>query len=791
MRSLHYREKLIIGIATITVVFTTGLGSTLFMLANTSDQIDKIVTQTSPTTYRAIDASLDLKTANKALHEFVLTGRQVAFERFDQKLKNFKYQLRILENNLVATDPKSNMQLDKLEHNINLIIKYSQELYKVRNNYLENNPWFAMATTNLNPPALEYLGYNNELIEEISHEINNPKLQIEALLYATDARHSWSQMMSYFRLALATRLKRDLANVYMYAEKNLDQLTQLNNLSLDLGYTFDGIPHLLLLRERFLSKLETVVLMFNDHYWKTDAEIMVNNIMPLFSSAERILIGLSKAQLNIKKETEQQLVNNLDTTWAAAFVVLIVGIITVPLIILLLIRNITTPVSAIKSVSERIIDGDLGARASIPAKDEFGILAESFNQITNELQKAVDQKEKLKNSSRLANKAKTKFLVQISHELRTPLNAILGYAQLLDTGSSSNLNEEQCQHLDHILTSGWHLFGLIDEILDITNIENGNIVVRREAIYVNDLIKDCIKTTMHAAQERNISVHFNENNKAVIDFNPKVSADPVRLRPAILKLLSNAISYNKPNGHIYIETNPVDSDKIKVTIRDTGYGLTSDETKVIFDPFQRLSSSNNIDGIGMGLTVSKTFIEAMDGRIGVESEVGAGTTFWIELPQIYGINIPLSGTNLIKLPSINQPMTGKIVYIEDNQSNQDLVKNIISKKLPSVELFCNVNAESGLKQIKEVLPDLILLDIELPDVNGIELLKELKILSQTRNIPVIAISANALSSNVGEGIRAGFNDYLTKPLDLTYFINTICRFLHPARNVFQPDLDAK
>jgi signal transduction histidine kinase/ActR/RegA family two-component response regulator len=386
-----------------------------------------------------------------------------------------------------------------------------------------------------------------------------------------------------------------------------------------------------------------------------------------------------------------------------------------------------------------------------------------------ELRKAKEQAEIAKEQAEMANRAKSSFLSSMSHELRTPLNSIIGLAEMFDRGMLGNLQQEQREPVGHILSGGRHLLTLVNEVLDLARIEAGETKLEITTLDINPLIADVVTLTRPLAFKRGISIHHNCHDKTYI------KADSARLRQVLLNLLTNAVKYNIDGGSIFITLQPAKSG-VRISVTDTGRGILENQHSQLFQPYQRLGAEQTaIEGTGLGLFITKHLVEAMGGSIGFKSEAGVGSSFWIELPST-GF---ASSTDAVSVLTDLQHATnhrasvwGRVLYVEDNLSNQSLMRHII-KQLPNVELLISECAEAGLAIIREAQPDLVLMDINLPGMSGLEALIAIRSDPNTSTIPVIAISAIAMPNDVAAGLHAGFLAYFTKPLDVTGLLSKI------------------
>ena len=369
-----------------------------------------------------------------------------------------------------------------------------------------------------------------------------------------------------------------------------------------------------------------------------------------------------------------------------------------------------------------------------------------------------------KEQAEQANEAKSVFLSRMSHELRTPLNSILGFAQLLE----SDLGEEHSEKLQHILKSGNHLLDLINDLLDLSKIEADKLQVVIDRVDLAQQIRESIEAMQPMALQRDIEIYCD-----LRQFHHRfVQADPVRLKQVLLNLLSNAVKYNRPSGHITISVETVAAGRFRIKVRDTGSGIAEEDLPGLFEPFNRLYlSTYAMEGSGIGLTLAKQLVELMGGSIGVQSDLGTGSTFWIELNECPAAALaPLPGTVQDSDPELNKAF--KLLYIEDSPSHIKLIEAIFARE-HDIQLFTANTPRLGLELVRAYQPDLILLDICLPEMDGYQIFERLSGDEATRNIPVIALSAGAMPHEIEKGLRSGFRRYLTKPIDVGNLLRAV------------------
>jgi len=430
-----------------------------------------------------------------------------------------------------------------------------------------------------------------------------------------------------------------------------------------------------------------------------------------------------------------------------------------------------------KKVEERIQELNLNLEQKVVERtselsitNEF-LMREMINRKKNEaeLKRARDEAEK-------SNRAKSEFISRMSHELRTPMNSILGFAQLFSMGT---LTETQRKGVEHILNSGKHLLRLINEVLDISKIESGKFSMSVEEVNVNESILEAIDLVHPLTTLPQVTVQYETRNQDEL----YVRADKQRLIQILVNILNNAIKYNKQGGTVtvttkYEKTAEGIDDNVIIGIHDTGIGIAEEDLEKLFVPFERSGNlKTQIEGTGLGLSIAKELVNLLQGEIYVESEIDVGSSFYVKLPHVRYVKRKIAKP----LPSdtsgkdVATP-TGTVLYIEDNYSNIELIEQIFTVHRPNLSLILHKSGNDVVDLVLKHEPYLILLDLDLPHVHGSKIVKSLKENEQTRHIPIVIISADAMNHQIRRMIRLGVNSYLTKPIDVQEFLAEIDKY---------------
>jgi CheY-like chemotaxis protein len=375
------------------------------------------------------------------------------------------------------------------------------------------------------------------------------------------------------------------------------------------------------------------------------------------------------------------------------------------------------------------------------------------------------------------SQAKSEFLARMSHELRTPLNAVLGFTQLLIAEADHVDRPALLLRLQHIRSAGQHLLSLINDVLDLSSLDTGEVRMASMPVPLAELVQQTLPLVERMAHEYGVRLRAGSLHGAAL-------GDPTRLRQVLLNLLSNGIKYNRPGGTVTVDVHCEDGaggEELCLVVSDTGRGMSEQQLLHVFEPFNRLGiEREGIEGTGIGLTIVKALVERMGGSVHVRSEVGRGTRFEVRLRRTEEPAAPVRpAPPAAEAPAGSEPppvarpaRSGRLLYIEDNPVNAMIVHELVHTR-PGLQLEIAPDGESGVRQAIAMRPDLILVDMQLPDIDGREVRRRLRAHPGTAHIPCIALSANAMPQDMEQALAAGFADYWTKPLDFKAFTNAL------------------
>ncbi len=507
-----------------------------------------------------------------------------------------------------------------------------------------------------------------------------------------------------------------------------------------------------------------------------------------------------------------------------ASVVLLLALLSALAFSLPLQKSVTDPILAIAGIARDVVARrDYSRRAHKTSNDEVGALVDSFNDMLAEIERSTRE---LENSNReiahevgersraqqevmrlnagleqrvhertaqleetnsqlahakiaadQANQAKSAFLSSMSHELRTPLNAILGFAQLCGSDTLPVTEQQKKEFITHIIKAGKHLLVLINEVLDLAKVESGTLSLSLEPVSLAEVMFECQTMIAPLAHKRAIQVSL------PLEDTPWVQADRTRLKQVLLNLLSNAVKYNRDGGAVIVSYSEAAADRVRIAVQDTGAGILESQVPQLFQPFNRLGQEyKGEEGTGIGLVVSKRLVELMDGKIGVTSSPGLGSVFWIDLRKVdspQAASPPAGGAPRAAVGP-KAIGTGTLLYVEDNPANLKLIEEMVGFR-SDLRMMTAADASLGIELARAHQPDVILMDINLPGMSGIEALRVLRGDPRTAHIPVIALTANAMPKDIIAGMEVGFYKYLVKPVNVDEFYTVLDSALEYAR----------
>lgn len=446
---------------------------------------------------------------------------------------------------------------------------------------------------------------------------------------------------------------------------------------------------------------------------------------------------------------------------------------------------LSKPMQLLADAAQAVAKGDLSSKVDLssnPHPIEIRKLAKSFNQMIDDVGRKNTVLVNLAHEAVSSSNHKSAFISSMNHELRTPMNAVLGFAQMLEMNMQEPLTENQKSAIEHILRNGNHLLELIDQMLDLNKIEAGTLPLKMEDIPARDVLDESLYLIQERAHHERVEIIDQTWGGKL----PLLWTDSTRLIQVLLNLMTNAVKYNRKGGTVTLGCEQVPEQMLRIRITDTGIGIPAEQQDDLFKPFERLGHElGNIDGSGIGLSITRQIVEMLGGQIGFESDEDKGSSFWVDIP-ISNKESPLEEEiNAADTPALNskrrknEGVVRTVLYIEDNPDNVHLVEAIIGQ-FGYIELLTAENATIGFDLATSKRPDLILMDINLPGMNGLQALKRLKRTRETQDIPVIAITSNTMPKDIVGGLKAGFQAYITKPIKVTEFIQTIDQTLNSA-----------
>jgi signal transduction histidine kinase/ActR/RegA family two-component response regulator len=424
---------------------------------------------------------------------------------------------------------------------------------------------------------------------------------------------------------------------------------------------------------------------------------------------------------------------------------------------------------AVRELRLRRADGtDLQARATVTVLRDAGGQPQRLVGVVEDISEhlRLAESEHARAAAEASSRAKSEFVSRMSHELRTPLNAMLGFAQLLGMDRRPALASHQQAWTTQIQRAGWHLLEMINDTLDLARIESGVVELNTQAVELAPLVHASMALVSTAADKRGIVLAEALDARAVA-----VMGDETRLKQVLTNLLSNAVKYNREGGRVTVLSRLVGEQQVEITVRDTGLGMTAAQMASLFQPYNRLGrESSTIEGTGIGLVISRRLAELMGGLLVAASTEGQGSAFTLRLPRAAFTD---SGSPIHGVPEQAPAYRRRLVhYIEDNETNVEVMRGILSQR-PQIGLEVSLNGLDGLAAVRQRRPDLILLDMHLPDIGGLELLRHLKHDDAVADIPVLVLSADATPARMEEALTLGAAHYLTKPVDIASFLQTL------------------
>ena len=432
---------------------------------------------------------------------------------------------------------------------------------------------------------------------------------------------------------------------------------------------------------------------------------------------------------------------------------------------ILVYRRIVRPMKALGAGVKSAVS-DYSKPLVVTGPTEVRALTEEINTLTASVN-AHEAVRRAKEEAERANEAKSRFLSHMSHELRTPLAAIMGFAEFLHRDEK---DEKRRSWSGHVLDGGRHLLAIVNELLEVSRIEAGKMMLATEPVDAQRAVDDVLDLVAPLAAERGIRLDRSQGNRNEC----AALADPMRLKQVLLNLVANAIKYNSEGGSVTIDVTETEHGMVKIAVTDTGQGIAPEKIEQLFTPFERLGAEHGtVAGSGLGLVVTRGLVEAMGGQVGVTSALGSGTTFTVELPLADAQGTVPAGGGQSPSPAT----AGDVLYIDDTEENLRLIETVLAELRPGLVLRTATNGRDGSMLAEDQRPDVLLLDLNLPDLAGEEVLRRLRARALTGDVPVIILSADSTSRNINRLLEAGADAYLTKPLNVPQFLDVLDRLL--------------
>jgi len=630
-KSLGFSKKIIASFLALCILFFLSFTYVIYDLNGVRLLANTVTKKQQPLVNSVRLALEQASAANNALHKYSITSEDQYYKNFIQLLTSVQQTINLVDKHHIESSGFSHNHLSRISKLINTLFEQGIILQHLQENYEANYPVIASASKKLNPIALEYLGFINQIIDDVYYETVSADRSLKLKLL-NDLRYSWVQIMSHLRIVIATQNSRDIKNVISYIQINKSISNKIREQKLDFG-VFD-FNELEVLFTRYEKAIFNISNNFNKKINNKTVQKMIDVIIPTFQELEMEIDIIVSEQTSSLGSALNLFSKKIDDAEKSHILILLFLAILAAILATSVIRMLQERLYKLNVAAERVSQGKFDTRIEVTHDDELGQLANSFNQMVDNVARSHTALRIEKEAAEKANQAKTLFLSHMSHELRTPLNSILGYSQILEIEETKPLADRNYliykENIDYIINSGWHLLSLVDELLDLSSVEADIMAIVRAPMPLAPAITDCVNTVKQVAEKKNIELSYSTTECESIILN----IDVKRFKQIILNLLNNAIKYTAPEGTIKLSCETINSgEKIRIIIDDTGYGMDEEQLKVIFKPFQRAHShKKGIDGVGIGLSLSKRIAMLMDGEIGVESHLGKGSKFWVEFP---------------------------------------------------------------------------------------------------------------------------------------------------------------
>ncbi len=636
--SLSFRYKLIAGFVLVILILSASMGITLYRMFKVTHLGIDAIENRYPMAMLAHDAVFKINQSQSYLHSYILTGDAGYYESYKNILDHLARDIDRINQYESEQDIGEKVATPSLETTLRLLAQLGKAGERI--DYLQKNPrdnYLIMteAAERLNPLALQYLGFLNEYIEEIrDKKINRRNLDI--LNRLTDLRHNWSQMLAGLRIALASHALDNMADVITYLDVSRIQLNELQDLKPDLGV--DGISMLSSIHEKYDKALDAFRLRYGQSDWREDLKLMKTVVLPSMHELETLLAQVSTRQSNISRKVGVLLTESLEGIRTGAVIILILAVFLAVVVATLLIQSLVRPVHELIRAANDVASGNLSARVTPQANDEFGELAVRFNDMVSRLRSEMNQKDVVVseltykvNQAEQSSIEKSEFLARLSYEFRIPLTTMIGYAEVMLSDAKDAGDQEQEKITANIIESSGVLLHLVDEVVVLADMESGNVELKSTNVRVSDIVKMMLGVLQPGLSSHGIAIQVKENDEG----RSKLYIDLPRLTHALSNIINYLIRSMPQAADIVMNCERRSETRLRFNFISDVAIATEEEIATIFQ-ISHYQSNNDISSsqASMDLVIARKIIDLMEGRIGASVQRKGGVVVWVEFESI-------------------------------------------------------------------------------------------------------------------------------------------------------------